>query len=158
MAMSTLAMAAVIGSTVVGTIGSIQQGYAQSSAYKAQQQQAEYQAEIAELNSRKQAANMGVDALRLQAKQIASGAASGYTLDSGSFMDLVAESASNAQSDREDILRNGRLQAAAKRYEADSYGSAASTSKTGGWINAAGSLFQGATSGYLVGNKAGWWD
>ena len=101
---------------------------------------------------------MGVEATRLQAKQIAAASASGYELDSGSFMDLVNESAENAKLDREDVLRTGRLQAEAKRVEADSYGKAAKDSKTSGWVNAAGSLFQGTTSGYLVGNKAGWWD
>ena len=96
MAMSTLAMAAVVGSTLVGTIGSLQQAEAQSAAYKAQQAQSQYQAELYELNSRKEAANMGVEATRLQAKQIAAASASGYELDSGSFMDLVNESAENA--------------------------------------------------------------
>ena len=158
MAMSTLAMAAVVGSTLVGTIGSLQQAEAQSAAYKAQQAQSQYQAELYDLNSRKEAANMGVEATRLQAKQIAAASASGYELDSGSFMDLVNDSAENAKLDREDVLRTGRLQAEAKRVEADSYGKAAKSSKSGGWVNAAGSLFQGTTSGYLVGNKAGWWD
>ena len=73
-------------------------------------------------------------------------------------MDLVNESAENAKLDREDVLRTGRLQAEAKRVEADSYGKAAKDSKTSGWVNAAASLFKGTTSGYLVGNKAGWWD
>ena len=121
MAMSTLAMAAVVGSTLVGTIGSLQQAEAQSAAYKAQQAQSQYQAELYELNSRKEAANMGVEATRLQAKQIAAASE-------------------------------------AKRVEADSYGKAAKDSKTSGWVNAAASLFKGTTSGYLVGNKAGWWD
>ena len=51
MAMSTLAMAAVVGSTLVGTIGSLQQAEAQSAAYKAQQAQSQYQAELYELRS-----------------------------------------------------------------------------------------------------------
>lgn len=74
--------------------------------------QTRMQQEMAMLSARSEATEMFNEQLRLEAKQRAQAAAAGYELDSTSFMSIVAATASKADQDREQVLRNGRYNAA----------------------------------------------
>lgn len=145
-------------STAVGVMGSIQQGQMAQQAAENQAYQANIQGELAELNSRAEAAEMSKMATRMRSTQVAQAAGSGVTLDSGSFMAIVADSATRAEQDRQQVLRTGRLQRAATEAQASSYISAGKSYSQAGWMGAGASLLGGAKDTIGPAKEMGWFE
>ena len=155
-ATAMLALTAV--STVASVVGGFAQANQQSALANAQAEQIRAQGEMSELTARSQAAEMLNDQTRLRAKQVAQGAAAGVTLDSGSFLSVVASEASKAERDRKQVLRTGGINRAAAEVSAAGYEAQGQYSKWGAWINAGTSLLKGGTIGMGIADKAGWFD
>lgn len=151
-----LALSAV--STAASVAGGFVQANQQSALANAQAEQIRMQGEMSELTARSQAAEMLNDQTRLRAKQVAQGAAAGITLDSGSFLSVVASEASKAERDRQQVLRTGRINRAAADVSAAGYEAQGQYSKWGAWINAGTSLLKGGTIAMGIADKAGWFD
>jgi hypothetical protein len=155
---ATLGMIALGASTAVSVIGSLSKASAQQAQYEYQADMARKQGELAELNARNEAAALEMDAQRLRSKQIAQGAAAGVDVTSGSILDVIAESAKNAETERQNVLRAGRLNREAYNVEAAGYSNAAKSAKRSGWISAGTSLLSGIAGGIGIADKAGWFD
>ena len=102
-------IAITIASTAYSVAGSIQSGQQQAAMAEAQGKQAAMHGEMANLQARSQAAEMQNQETRLRATQVAQAAANGVSLDSDSFLNVVAATASKAELDRAQVLRNGLL-------------------------------------------------
>lgn len=155
---ATAMLALTVASTAASVVGGFVQANQQSALASAQAEQIRMQGEMSELTARSQAAEMLNDQTRLRAKQVAQGAAAGITLDSGSFLSVVASEASKAERDRQQVLRTGRLNRAAAEVSASGYEAQSQYSKWGPWLNAGTSLLRGGTIAMNIGDKAGWFD
>ncbi len=151
-------LATTLASTAVGVYGSIQQGQQQRALAEAQAKQSAIAGEMAELNSRAQAAEVSNEALRLRSKQVAQGAEAGLTMDSGSFLAVIADSAKKAEDDRLNILRTGRLNRAAAEAQSSMYQSAGQYASQAGYVKAGSTLLSGITQGMKISSDAGWFD
>lgn len=152
----------MLGLTAVGTagsiIGSISQGQQQAQMASAQADQARMQGELANLQARSQAAEMLNEQNRLRSKQFAQASAAGVSLDSQSFMAVVASEASRAERDRQQVLRTGRLNQAAGQASASAYSTQGGLSKWAGWFNAGTSAIRGSSTAMGIMDKAGWFE
>lgn len=155
---ATIGLIALGASTGVSVLGSLSQAGAQSAMYQYQADMAKKQGELAELNARNEAASIEMDAQRLRSRQVAQGAAAGVDVSSGSIMDVIAESAKNAETERQNVLRAGRLNRESYNVEAQGYYSASRSAKRSGWISAGTSLLTGLADGIGLASKAGWFD
>lgn len=153
-----LAIGLIAAGTALNTIGSIQQGQAQSDMYSFQADMANKQGELAELQARQQAAEVTKQEIAVKSKQRAQAAAMGVDLSSGSFMDILNETATQAQKERENVLRAGALNRASYLADASGYSMASSSSKIGGWLNAGSSFLTGSGTIMSMGDRAGWFD
>lgn len=136
--------------TGVQVVGAIQ---ASNAAAAAQEEQARIADENAKIELEKSAEDEKSFRVfsRKSIGDIKSGyAASGVTVD-GSAGDILSESASAAEMDAIRIKVGGERRAKGLRDDADFMRSAASATRTGGYLSAAGSLASGAakTAGYL---------
>lgn len=155
-AMGVIGLVSSIGSTVMGTMGAVQQA-------KAQNAKAEYNAQVSENNA--QAAQAEADYARNQAWRNASekrketalliGAqrakmgASGALVDAGSFMDLSLSTAEQGELDAMALVQEGDMAAWRAERQRDNYLQGANMSRsskvsTGGVL--AGSLLSGAAN------------
>lgn len=155
---ATIGLIALGASTATSVIGSLSQAGAAATQYEYQADMAKKQGELAELNSRNEAAEIEMDAQRLRSRQIVQGAAAGVDVTSGSILDVIAESAKNAETERQNVLRAGRINREAYNVEAASYKGAAQRSRQSGWISAGTSLLTGIAGGIGLGSKVGWFD
>lgn len=159
MAISTAMMAGIaavtaIAGSAVAAYGQIQTAQAQSSAAKQQQKSAELQGMLAEENSRMAAASKQKEAARAASSQVVSGAGAGINLQSESLLDIMNETSTLYEADRQQLLRTGALQKAAGAYNASAF----DTSSTSSYWKAGGTLLSGLGTGITYGNKAGWFD
>lgn len=154
-----IAMIAItVASTAYSVAGSIQSGQQQAAMAEAQGKQSAMQGEMANLQARSQAAEMQNQETRLRATQVAQAAANGVSLDSDSFLNVVAATASKAELDRAQVLRNGLISQAAGQAQQSTYSAAAGNYRTSGYTNAGASLLKGATSVAGTASAAGWFD
>ena len=154
-----IAMIAItVASTAYSVAGSIQSGQQQAAMAEAQGKQSAMQGEMANLQARSQAAEMQNQETRLRATQVAQAAANGVSLDSDSFLNVVAATASKAELDRAQVLRNGLISQAAGQAQQSTYSTAAGNYRTSGYTNAGASLLKGATSVAGTASAAGWFD
>ena len=158
MAAGIMAIAATATSAIIGGISAIKQGEQQAAMYNAQAKSVEMQGQMKSLQARQEAAEMQTEALRLRAKQFAQAAGQGYTLDSESFLGVVAASASQAEKDRLQVLRNGKLALAEASGQASYYRNAADTARSSGWWTGMTSLLTGFAQTGLQMQKAGWFE
>lgn len=146
MCLITMAAVAAVG-TVVSAVGAIQQGQAQASADK-------YNASVADQNSVavQQQAQSAALIQQEQAKKSIGAATAGYgasgvTMD-GSPMDVLANSASVAERDRQTIMYKGQLQAAGYQDQADLDRASATNSLNQSYMKATGILVSGGAKAY----------
>ena len=157
--MATMAaLGMMIASTVVSTVGQLQQAKSQQAMYDYQADMANKQGELAELQARQEAAEVTKQEVATKSKQRAQAAAAGLDLSSGSFMDILNETASQAQKEREDILRRGALNKASYQAEASGYSAASSSTSSGSWWKAGSTLLGGAAQGVDFADRRGWSD
>ena len=168
-ALTIASIAATALSTGIGVMGSIQQS-------RMQQQQAEYQADVARQNQKlaeQQASaerkagyeNMIAkrqETARLIGRQRAAAGASGVAVDVGSNLDLQADTASRGEIDAINLYNQGldrgynsEIQAWNYGSQAEAYDSQASAAGANGWMSAAGTALGGIASiGSTWGNYA----
>lgn len=157
--MATMAtLGVLIASTVVSTISQVQQAKSQQAMYDYQADVANKQGELAELQARQEAAEVSKQEIATKSKQRAQAAAAGIDLSSGSFMDILNETTTQAQSEREDILRRGALNKASYQVEASGYSAASSSTGKNAWWKAGSTLLGGAAKGVNFASRAGWFD
>lgn len=172
--MTAATLAATALSTGVGVYSAISSSQAQQRQMEAQAEQSRYQAEIANRNQqlaeeeasakrREGYENMTAkrqETAKLIGKQRAAMGASGAALDTGSTLDLVADTAEQGELDAINLYNRGidesyRSQIQAWNYgqqsagnmaAADSYDSAASAAPAQGFMNAAGTALGGIAS------------
>jgi len=129
----------------VSAVSMISQASQQKASAKYNQQVAENQA----ISARQQAAANAETQKRSAAKKIgsmqAAYGASGVSIE-GSALDILEESARNAEMDRQNIIYGGELRAVGSEGTAILEGSRASNAMSSGYLSAAGSLFKGASS------------
>lgn len=156
-----------------------QQATMQSEQYAMQAQQTRIQQEMALTQAKAEAAEARDEQTRLHAKQMAQAAASGYDLNSQSFMSVLTATASRAQLDQAQIIRNGKynaavlgvtaasqdFSAASKRTEsanlqqtASAYNSASKHTYGPAWLNAGAALLSGAGGALKYGSDLGWFE
>ena len=152
------ALGMMIASTVVSTVGQLQQAKSQQAMYDYQADMANKQGELAELQARQEAAEVTKQEVATKSKQRAQAAAACLDLSSGSFMDILNETASQAQKEREDILRRGALNKASYQAEASGYSAASSSTSSGSWWKAGSTLLGGAAQGVDFADRRGWFD
>lgn len=153
-----LALGFLAASTAVSTIGQLQQASAQQAMYDYQADMAEKQGELAELQAKQEAAEVMKQEVATKSKQRAQAAAAGIDLSSGSFMDILNETATQAQKEREDILRRGALNRASYQVEASGYRAASSSTSGSKWWQAGSTLLGGAAQGIDFADRRGWFD
>lgn len=169
--MCELTTALMIGSTLLGTAGAIQQGQAQAAS-------ARYNANVATMNAQ-MADRAAKDALergkleeqkqrqktaQLMGAQTAAMAANGVDLSFGSPLDTLIDTATLGELDALTIRTNAnreerdiRQQGANYRGQAAMQRSAAGSALTGGYLNAAGTLLGGGSKAYKTGVEVGAW-
>lgn len=146
-----------VAGSLLGAVGQFTAGSQQADAYKAQARSTEIQGELANLSAREKAAEVQNESNRMRAMQVVQGAAGGMSLDSGSLLDIMADSASKFEKDRQSLLRSGRLSQEASNYSAQGYKQAGSTSYTSGIFGAGSSLLKGAGQAFDIGKSLKWW-
>lgn len=163
---SLLAMSAV--GTVTSAIGSIQQGQAAAANLQAQQNAANYNAEIqrqqadqAARSATAQANQQQVQAREVIGKQRASIAESGGGFGGTNSL-LIDQSAANAELDRQNILYGGELnraglneQAKLTTYQGGVAGSQVGSSLMAGYMGAGSSIMKGGHNMYRYGKSGG---
>jgi hypothetical protein len=134
-------------SAAMSAVSAVSQAQQQKSAAKYNQKVAENQA----IAARQQAASNAEMQRRSSAKKIgsmqAAYAASGVSLE-GSALDVLEESARNAELDRQNILYGGELRAMGSESTAALEKSRGDNAMSSGYLSAAGSLFKGASVAY----------
>lgn len=161
MAISAATAAAVtaivsVASAAVATYGQLQQSAITSANAKREADAKRMQAQLAEDNSRIAAAEKQKDQQRMASSQVVSGAGTGISLNSSSLLDLMDETASAYEKDRQQILLSGRLQSESALYS--SSGFEASSKRGPSYFGAAATMLNGVGTGLSYGNKAGWFD
>lgn len=160
--MAALPMALAIASAGVGAIGAIQQGRQASAAAQSEANMAEYNAKMADIQSKQAyaAAGQQEDLQRKRARaaignQLASSAEAGAGLNG----DLLRQSIYDSETDALSIRYDGALKAqglsdsaAMQRSNAVVSRDRASQATTGSYLNAAGSILNAGTN-YYKGKK-----
>lgn len=181
--MCDLMTAAMIGSTVMGAAGAIQQGNAQAAAMEAQANAATYNAQVAEMNAtledrrardalergRSEEQRLRMEAAQLQGRQRAAMAANGVDLGFGSPLDTLLDTAVMAERDALRVRRaaaneaydfevgatNMRADASLARMNAASSRSGARSARTAGYLSAAGTVLGGGADTLRVRRQYG---
>ena len=161
-----MAISAAAAAGITAVVSMVSAGVAAYGIMQQQQiasQQAEREAEaqrlqgqLAEENARLQAAEKQKEQQRVASSQVVSGSAAGISLQSTSLLDLMDETSSMFEADRQQLLRTGKIQNAAATYSADSYKLGASRGPS--YFKAGATLLKGIGTGMSYGNKAGWFD
>lgn len=151
--------ALIIASTAMQALGAIQQGNAQAASYKSQQAAANYNASIMDQNARieRDQANQREEAQRREARQVLGAQRAAFSQAGvglgGSAADVMAQSAANAELDALTLRYEGEMKARGlmasaegERYQGQVAGMNASSARTAGYMNAAGSILGGAAS------------
>lgn len=134
---------AMLAATAVKTVGNIMQGEAQAGSAKFNARVAQQNAVIAQQQGAAAEAAQQRDAARQIGTMIANYGSSGVQLDSGSPLDVLADSARMAELDRLTIQYNTRLKAAGYQVEAQLQQNQATSARTSALFNAAGSAMGG---------------
>jgi len=160
MALPVIALAATIGSTALGVVGSIQQGKAANAAAKYNAQVArnnaqvqEWQAKDAEARGRTKELQHRQQVSQLIGRQRAVMAGNGVDVNLGSAVDLQADTASQGEFDALTIRSNAEREAYAARVGASNYTAEAGlqigqgkAAKQAGFMGAGTTLLSGAGS------------
>lgn len=147
---------AAVASAAAATYASIQQQQIASEQAEREAKAQRLQGQLAEENARLQAAEKQKEQQRVASSQVVSGSAAGISLQSTSLLDLMEETSSMFEADRQQLLRTGKIQNAAATYSADSYRLGASRGPS--YFKAGATLLNGIGTGMSYGNKAGWFD
>lgn len=155
--MAAFAIPLMVASTVISAAGAINQANSQASMSRYNAQIAQQNAGVAQAQGIAASEAQQRDAQRKIGAMVASYGASGVETDTGSPMDVLADSARQATLDKLTTQYNYALRA--RGYQTDSTldSSAADNYETAGMWNATSSVLSGATAiaGYKAGAKSG---
>lgn len=146
--MAFLPVAMMVAATAVQAIGQIRQGQAANAAAKYNTAVANNNATVAEQQSQSQAMVQGRRAMMQNGGLLANTAANGVEVGEGSPLDILSQSAANAEMDRQNIIYNGRVKAQSLRNQAQLDTFQGETAQTNGWMSAAGTLLSGGSKAY----------
>lgn len=139
---------AMLAASAVSAVGAIASGNAQAAALEGEANQARMNARIASQQAgAREDMQRRENALRL-GEQRAAMAQSGFDPSSGSALTLQGQSAANAELDALTTRYEGQLQALSFNTQAANLKRSASSARTTGYLNAAGSLLGGASKSY----------
>lgn len=146
--------------TAVAIAGSAMTAYGQIQQGRAAEKAAEYNAEVANLQA-KDAVNRGnieAEKQRLKAQQVAGAqraamGASGAQVDSGSFADILVDTATTGEKDAQTIRTNAMRQAWGLETQADIDLYQGKQAKSAAYMAAGGTLL---TSAATAANRMGW--
>lgn len=160
--MAALPLALTIGSSVLGAVVAIQQGNQASAAAQSQANMADYNAQMADIQAKQTYATAGQqeDLQRKKARAaIGTSLAASAEAGGGLNTDSLRQSLYDAETDALAIRYDGALKAqgykdqgALQRSNAEVFRSQSSQAKTGGYLNAAGSILNAGSSYYRMNN------
>lgn len=146
--MAALPVILMVASTAVSAIGAISQGNAAAASNRYNAQVAEQNSVAAQQQAAASAAIQQEQSRKAIGASVAAYGASGFTTE-GTPLDILANSASSAERDRQNILYKGQLQAAGYQSQAELDRASASNAEKQGYMSA---------TGILVGGGAKAWD
>lgn len=153
---ATITAVTAMAGAAVSAYGIMQQQQIASETADREAKAQELQGQLANENARLAAAEKQKEQQRVASSQVVSGSAAGISLNSSSLLDLMDETASMFEADRQQLLRTGKIQNAAAVYSADSYRLGADRGPS--YFKAGSTLLNGVSTGLTYGNKAGWFD
>lgn len=142
------AIAATVAASAMSAVASIKQGQAAKAAAQYNAQVGEQNATAAEQQAQSQAFLHSRRASMENGGLLANYGASGVVSGEGSPLEVLAQSAANAEWDRQTIVYNGRVRANSLRNQAGLDTAQGETAEQNGYMSAAGSLLQGAGQAY----------
>lgn len=152
---ATITAVVAVAGAAVSAYGIMQQQEIASAQAKREKKAKELEAQLAMENARMQAAELQKDQQRAGASQAVAGAGAGISMDSGSLLDLMEETSTFYEKDRQQLLRTGALNAASANYAAGGYSLAAK--KGPSYFKAGATLLNGISTGMSYGEKGDWW-
>lgn len=153
--MAMLPVIAMVAGTAFQAIGAIKQGQAANAAAKYNAQVANNNAQVAEQQAQSQAMVQGRRAMMQNGGLLANMAANGVDVGEGSAVDILSQSAANAEMDRQNIIYNGRVRAQSLRSQAQLDTFQGETAQQNGYMSAAGALLSGGAKAYGYSQGAG---
>ena len=153
---ATITAVTAIAGAAVSAYGIVQQQQIASEQAEREAEAQRLQGQLAEENARLQAAEKQKEQQRVASSQVVSGSAAGISLQSTSLLDLMDETSSMFEADRQQLLRTGKIQNAAATYSADSYQLGASRGPS--YSKAGATMLNGIGTSMSYGNKAGRFD
>jgi hypothetical protein len=153
--MAFLPVVLAVAGTAMTAIGQVRQGQAANAAAQYNAQVANNNAQVAEQQAQSQAMVQGRRAMMQNGGLLANMAANGIDVGEGSAVDILSESASNAEMDRQNIIYNGRVKAQSLRSQAQLDTFQGQTAQQNGFMSAAGTLLSGGAKAYGYSQGAG---
>ena len=144
----------VAAAAVASTVSAIQQSSAASKADKYNAAVAGQNAQIATDQANMQLQQQQTDTYRKLGALKAGYGASGVT-NSGSPLDVLADSFTQSELDANTIIYNGKVRSAGYTNSANLSNASAANAKTAGYTKAASSMLLGATNSYSAFNTVG---
>lgn len=146
--MAFLPVVLAVAGTAMTAIGQIRQGQAAKAAADYNAQVANNNAIVAEQQSQSQAMVQGRRAMMQNGGLLANMAANGVEVGEGSPIDILSQSAANAEMDRQNIIYNGRVKAQSLRNQAQLDTFQGETAQSNGFMSAAGTLLSGGSKAW----------
>lgn len=146
--MAFLPVVLAVAGTAMTAIGQIRQGQAAKAAADYNAQVANNNAIVAEQQSQSQAMVQGRRAMMQNGGLLANMAANGVEVGEGSPIDILSQSAANAEMDRQNIVYNGRVKAQSLRNQAQLDTFQGETAQSNGFMSAAGTLLSGGSKAW----------
>lgn len=146
--MAFLPVVLAVAGTAMTAIGQIRQGQAAKAAADYNAQVANNNAIVAEQQSQSQAMVQGRRAMMQNGGLLANMAANGIEVGEGSPIDILSQSAANAEMDRQNIIYNGRVKAQSLRNQAQLDTFQGETAQSNGFMSAAGTLLSGGSKAW----------
>lgn len=133
---------------VLGAWGALEEGDAKSDMLKEEARAAEENAVMSLQAGKYNALKQGIIAKKTIGAMNTDYAASGTTSDSGDALEVLRESHTNAELDRQNIVYESEMKAKSYRRRASAAREGADAAKRAGEINAFASLFSAGASAY----------
>lgn len=146
--MAFIPIALAVAATAMTAIGQVRQGQAAKAAADYNAQVANNNAAVAEQQAQSQAMVQGRRASMQNGALLANMAANGVDATEGSPLDILSQSAANAEMDRQNIVYNGRVKAQSLRNQAQLDTFQGETAQTNGWMSAASTVLSGGSKAY----------
>lgn len=135
-------------SSLLSAFGSLSQSEAQAKQLQAEADAAKKNAQLTRAAGRLNAAFHQRNSEQAFGAMHANLGASGVSADSGSFLNVLSQSHTNAELDRLNILFQSELEASALENRAEAALKGMSNTRSAGYVSAAGALLGGAAKVY----------